>query len=152
MRIKLLVGILMIGIAVALAAGWPGRAAADSDGPEEAFLKYMTAIKENRIDDALPLLAGEEAANFFAVSFRYAKSGADLSSAKNWNAAITGQEELLKRLPFWRERVFNLKTTGALVVGRNARVFFTYQSVGTPSPAVQDMVFEDGQWRVAYRR
>lgn len=152
MRTRLLLAMFLFGIAVALATGWSGAAAAGADGPEAAFLKYMTAIKENRFDEALPLLAGEEATAFFAVSFRYAKSGADVSSARGWCNAITGQEELLKRLPFWRERVFNLKTTGALVVGRNARVFFTYQSVGEPSPASQDMVFEDGQWRLAYRR
>lgn len=140
--------LLALGALIQLA---PARAERGGD-PAAVFLKYMEAIKENRFDEALPLLTGDEASRFFTISFRYANDEARSASPKTWNAAVKGKEEILKRLPYWRERTFTIAPVRTLVVGRNARLWFTYSAVGEPSLAAQDFLLEDGQWRLVYQQ
>ncbi|RMH54569.1 MAG: hypothetical protein D6679_13360 [Candidatus Hydrogenedentota bacterium] len=117
-----------------------------ASGPEKALLSYFDSLKNGRFDRALNLLEDHDGSEFFTNSLRLIRNSKNLKDAKAWSEAIAARPKLHSRLPFYRQKDFPITVTNQLIVGRHARVWFTYGSGSDRSKAYQDFVRIDGRW------
>ncbi len=134
-------GILALGLVVPASPVPPEK-------PEAVLQQYFTAIKAERFDQALALLSLEFGDYYFGRSFVYARTDEETANPEAWVQAIRSKEELNRLLPFWRQRAFTVAIQHTLVVGKHARVFFTYSNGSDPTRAFQDFIYEEGAWRL----
>ncbi|HBW46981.1 TPA: hypothetical protein DEF17_03490 [bacterium] len=138
----LLSAVCLVLVLVASGETTPGQT------PEKVLTNYFQAISQNEFAEALNMLSNELGDFYFGRSFIYASKSEEVADVESWKAALKNEEELNKKLPFWRQRNFIVRPYHTLTVGKHARVFFTYSSGSDETKAFQDFIFEDGVWRL----
>lgn len=131
----------------------PGRIGAATPAPpprpEDVLVRYFDALRADRLDLALQELSAELGARFFARSLAQIRNAENIATAEAWNAALKGRDHLLRLLPYWRQSSFRITPRRTLQVARHARVWFTYTGeTGAVTYAFQDLILEDGVWRI----
>lgn len=142
-----LIGLLLVAAGSAVI---PSLAEAPPAPPETVLVRYFDALRVDRVDLALQELSNAVGGHFFSRSFTQVRGQDRTTSVDAWNASLKDKEALLRLLPYWRQSAFTITPLRTLVVGRHARVWFTYTgTTGHTTEAFQDFIMEEGAWRIA---